>query len=149
MKFDSFRTVTDENRIWGWLYKFQNTFLKSRKGIRITFFKSKSFHSVTRDRKKEFIKKLCLALKTGILSLVLVLYVSARKHSEWILQRLTLSRVFCTIVFYGVILSLVLGKVFSLEVPLIAPVIVSAVLLYWHHFLMKGFIISLFVNNIP
>ena len=45
---------------------------------------------MTGDRKKEFIKKLCLALKTGILSLVLVLYVSARKHSEWILQRLTL-----------------------------------------------------------
>ena len=81
--------MTVENRICGWLYKFQNTFLKSRKGIRISFFKSKSFHSVTGYQKKEFIRKLCLALKRGILSLVLVLYASARKHSEWILQRLT------------------------------------------------------------
>ena len=43
---------------------------------------------MTVDRKKEFIKKLCLPLKMEILSLVLVL--NARKYFEEILRRLTL-----------------------------------------------------------
>ena len=49
-------------------------FLNAEKVSESLIFKSKLFHSVTFDRKKEFIKKLCLPLKRGILSLVLVLY---------------------------------------------------------------------------
>ena len=59
--------MTIEGQIGGWSYKFQNTFLKSRRGLRISY--------LAVDRKKEFIKKLCLPLKREILSLVLVLYV--------------------------------------------------------------------------
>ena len=49
-------------------------FLKAEKVLKFLIFKSKFVHSMTGDRKKEFIKKLCFPLKRGILSLVLVLY---------------------------------------------------------------------------
>ena len=65
--------MTTDSGIWGWSYKFQNTFLKSRKIFRISLiFKSTLFHAIAGDGKKEFIK--CLALKREMLLLVLVLH---------------------------------------------------------------------------
>ena len=55
------------------LINFKILFLKAEKVSEFLNFKSKLFHSMTVDGKKEFIKKLCLALKRGII-LVLVLY---------------------------------------------------------------------------
>ena len=49
-------------------------FLKAEKGSEFLNFKSKLLHSMTVDGKKEFIKKLRLPLKSGMLLLVLVLY---------------------------------------------------------------------------
>ena len=56
------------------LINFKILFLKAEKVSKFVIFKCKLFHSKTIDRKKEFTKKLCLPLKRGILSLVLVLY---------------------------------------------------------------------------
>ena len=55
------------------LTNFKILFLKAAKVLEFLNFKSKLFHSMTADGKKEFMKKLCLPLKRGILSLVLVL----------------------------------------------------------------------------
>ena len=56
------------------LINFKILFLKAEKVLEYLIFKSKLFHSITVDGKKEFIKKWCLPLKRRILSLVLVLY---------------------------------------------------------------------------
>ena len=53
---------------------FKILVLKAEKVFEFFISKSKLFHSTTVDgKKKEFIKALCLPLKRGILSLVLVL----------------------------------------------------------------------------
>ena len=57
------------------LINFKILFLKAEKVLKFLTFKSKLFHSMTVDGKKRIYKKLCLPLKRGILSLVLVLYV--------------------------------------------------------------------------
>ena len=49
-------------------------YLKVEKVLEFLIFKSNLFHSMTVHGKKEFMKKLYLPLKKGILSLVLVLY---------------------------------------------------------------------------
>ena len=54
------------------LINFKILFLKTEKASEV--FKFKLSHSMTVDGKKEFLKKLCLALKWGMLLLVLVLY---------------------------------------------------------------------------
>ena len=56
------------------LINFKILFLKAEKVLEFLIFKSKLFHSMTVDGKKRIYKKLCLPLKRGILSLVLVLY---------------------------------------------------------------------------
>ena len=56
------------------LINFKILFLKAEKVLEYLIFKSKLFHSITVDGKKEFIKKWCLPLKRRILSLVLVFY---------------------------------------------------------------------------
>ena len=56
------------------LINFKILFLKAEKVLEFLIFKSKLFHSMTVDGKKEFIKKICLSLKRGILQLILVLY---------------------------------------------------------------------------
>ena len=56
------------------LINFKILFLKAEKVSEFLNFKSKLFHSMTVDGKKEFIKKLCLPLKSRMLLLVLVLY---------------------------------------------------------------------------
>ena len=101
------------------LINFKILFLKAEKVLEFLIFKSKLFHSITVDGKKEFIKKLCLPLKWGILSLVLVLYallmlgiILKWYSADWLWIFWKRSRVFYTIVFYGVILYLVLDKVF-------------------------------------
>ena len=77
-----------------------------------------------------------------IISSCIICFANARKYSEEILRRLTFkyfnkvavsllfSFSFCAIAFYGGILSLVLHKVFSIEAPLTAPVIASAMSYY-------------------
>ena len=54
------------------LTNFKILFLKAEKLLEFLIFKSKLFNSMAVDGKK-IIKKLCLPLKKGILSLVLVL----------------------------------------------------------------------------
>ena len=56
------------------LINFKILFLKAEKVSEFLNFKSKLLHSMTVDGKKEFIKKLCLPLKSRMLLLVLVLY---------------------------------------------------------------------------
>ena len=56
------------------LINFKMLFLKAEKVLEFLIFKSKLFHWMTVDGKKEFIKRIYLPLKRGILSLVLVLY---------------------------------------------------------------------------
>ena len=63
-----------ENGIGDGLINFKILLLKAEKALEFLVFKSKLFHSMTVEGKKEFIKKLCLSLKRVILSLVLVLY---------------------------------------------------------------------------
>ena len=63
-----------ENGIGDGLINFKILLLKAGKVLEFLVFKSKLFHSMTVEGKKEFIKKLCLSLKRVILSLVLVLY---------------------------------------------------------------------------
>ena len=49
------------------LINFKILFLKAEKVLEFLIFKSKLFHSMTVDGKKESIKKICLPLKRGIL----------------------------------------------------------------------------------
>ena len=63
-----------ENGIGDGLINFKILLLKAEMVLEFLVFKSKLFHSMTVEGKKEFIKKLCLSLKRVILSLVLVLY---------------------------------------------------------------------------
>ena len=56
------------------LINFKILLSKTEKASEFVIFKFKLSHSMTVDGKKEFIKKLCLALKWGMLLLVLVLY---------------------------------------------------------------------------
>ena len=63
-----------ENGIGDGLINFKILLLKAEKVLEFLVFKSKLFHSMTVEGKKEFIKKLCLSLKRVTLSLVLVLY---------------------------------------------------------------------------
>ena len=63
------------------LINFKIIFLKVEKASEFFIFKSKLFHAMTVDRKKELLKKLCLGLKLGMLLLVLVLYALLRLGS--------------------------------------------------------------------
>ena len=62
------------------LINFKILFLKAEKASEFLIFKSKLFHSMTVDGKKEFLKTSGLPLKRRMLLLALVLY--ARKYSE-------------------------------------------------------------------
>ena len=54
---------------------FNIFFLKIEKLAEFLILLSRLFHSVGIDRKYEFLKKVCLTLNLGILSMFLVLYV--------------------------------------------------------------------------
>ena len=71
------------------LLNFKIVFLQAQEVLEFLTFKSKLFRSMTVDGKKKIIKKLCLPLKRGILSLVLVLYVEL--HARNFLDILKLS----------------------------------------------------------
>ena len=95
-------------------------------------FLSILFHSVAVEGKKEFLKKSCLTLKEGIFSTYLAKYdllytgITFREVCRRLLvEDLIKVTVFDTIVFFREVLILTLGS-FSLEVPLIAPVIARA-----------------------
>ena len=53
------------------LINFKILFLKAEKISEFLIFKSKLFHSMTVDGKKEFLKSLCLPLKRGMLLVAL------------------------------------------------------------------------------
>ena len=55
--------------------KFKSVFLKIFKLSELRIFRSSLFHSITAEGKKEFWKKLCFTLNRGILLVFLVLYV--------------------------------------------------------------------------
>ena len=63
------------------LINFKILFLKAEEVLEVLIFKSKLFHSVAVYGKKKIHKTLCLPLKKGILSLVLVLYASLMLRS--------------------------------------------------------------------
>ena len=56
------------------LISFKILFLKAEKVSEFLIFKTKLFHSMTFDGKKEYLKKLCLPLKREMFLLALVLY---------------------------------------------------------------------------
>ena len=98
---------------------FRILFLISIKLFEFRRVGSKLFDSMIVEGKKEFLKKLCLILKQGMLSKFLVAYA-------WVFSGISLKRfedfcfckfcktfvVFCTNVVKVVIPNLILGKVF-------------------------------------
>ena len=72
--FDSARIVAIEVEFEDVLLNFKILFLKAEKVSEFLIFKSNLFHLMTVDGKKEFLKRLGLALNWGMLLLVLVLY---------------------------------------------------------------------------
>ena len=72
--FDSARIVAIEMEFEDVLLNFKILFLKAEKVSEFLIFKSNLFHLMTVDGKKEFLKRLGLALNWGMLLLVLVLY---------------------------------------------------------------------------
>ena len=96
------------------LINFKILFIKAENVSKFLIFSSLLFYSMTVDRENKFLKKLYLPLKRGMLLLVLILHallmlvsILKRYSGDWPLNILK-----STIVFYGVILSLVLDKVF-------------------------------------
>ena len=94
-------------------------FLKAEKVLEFFIFNSKLFRSMTVDEKKRIYKKILFTTKEGnlIISSCIIWFANARMYSEEIFRRLTLKYFekvaeVPTIVFYRVILSLVLNKVF-------------------------------------
>ena len=76
-----------ENEILRWSYKSQNTFLRLRSSQKFFMLMSKLFHLIEVDRKKEFLKKLCLVTKQRMLSIFFVLYALLIKGNT--LERLS------------------------------------------------------------
>ena len=72
--FDSARIVAIEMEFEDVILSFKILFLKAENVSEFLIFKSNLFHLMTVDRKKEFLKRLGLALNWGMLLLVLVLY---------------------------------------------------------------------------
>ena len=72
--FDSARIVAIEMEFEDVLLNFKILFLKAEKVSEFLIFKFNLLHLMTVDGKKEFLKRLGLALNWGMLLLVLVLY---------------------------------------------------------------------------
>ena len=73
------------------LINFKILFLRAEKVSEFLLFKSKLFHSMTVDGKKEFLKELFVVMKWGnvTISSGIICIVNARKHFEKILRIMT------------------------------------------------------------
>ena len=71
-KFNSFRIVKIKKKFGEGCMNLSIFSLKNEVLLQFLRLGSKLFHSVIRDRKKEFLKKLCFVLIKGILPRVLV-----------------------------------------------------------------------------
>ena len=98
---------------------FRILFLKSTKLREFRRVGSKLLHSIIVEGKKEFLKKLCLFLKQGMLSTFLVAYVqvfpgvSLKRYQGLLFCKFCKTfLVFCSNVATEVTLNLILGKVF-------------------------------------
>ena len=113
--------------------KLKSVFLKIFKLSELRIFRSSLFHSITAEGKKEFRKRLCFTLNRGILLVFLMLYVLTEVV-------IILNRYFGHLYLkilekqYNILYHLLFLRVskpsssysFSLDVPLIASVIVNA-----------------------
>ena len=73
-KSNTFIIITIKNITWGRSNEFRILFLKSAKLFEFGRVGSKLFQSMLVEGKKEFLKKLCLILKQGMLSTFRVAY---------------------------------------------------------------------------
>ena len=73
-KSNTFIIITIKNITWGRSNEFRILFLKSTKLFEFGRVGSKLFHSMLVEGKKEFLKKLCLISKQGMLSTFRVAY---------------------------------------------------------------------------
>ena len=71
------------------LINFKILFLKAEKGSEFLNFKSKLFHSMTVDGKKEFIKKVTFTTEewNAIISSCIICSANSRKYFEEVLRR--------------------------------------------------------------
>ena len=126
------KTVLPEGRV-----KFKSVFLKIFKLSELQIFMSSLFHLITAEGKKEFWKKLCFTLNRGILLVFLVLYVLTevgiilnRYFGHLYLKILKKQHSFLYHLLFSRVSKPSSSYSFSLDVPLIAPVIANAAL-YW------------------
>ena len=126
------KTVLPEGRM-----KFKSVFLKIFKLSELRIFRSSLFHSITAEGKKEFRKKLCFTLNRGILLVFLVLYVLTevgiilnRYFGHLYLKILKKQHSFLYHLLFSRVSKPGSSYSFSLDVPLIVPVIANAAL-YW------------------
>ena len=117
--------------------KFKSVFLKIFKLSELRIFRSSLFHSITAEGKKEFRKKLCFTLNRGILLVFLVLYVLTevgiilnRYFGHLYLKILKKQHSFLYHLLFSRVSKPSSSYSFSLDVPLIAPVIANGAL-YW------------------
>ena len=124
-----------EDSAFTWRMKFKSLFLKIFKLSELRMFRSSLLHSITPEGKKEFCKKSCFTLKTGMILVFLVLYVLRK---VWIILNRYPGHLYLKILknqcsfLYHLLFSMVSKPSslynFSLDVPLIVPVIANAAL---------------------
>ena len=120
-KSNTFMTIPIKNitiNFYKWSYKFQDTILKSTKLFEFQRLGSKLFHSIIAERKKEFLKMLCLILKWNVINVSCSICMTFSYQFKKILRTFCFCKfcktflVFCTNVVTEVILNPILGKVF-------------------------------------
>ena len=123
------KTVLPEGRM-----KFKSVFLKIFKVFELWIFRSSLFHSIIGE-KKEFWKKLCFTFIRGILLVFPVLYVPTEVgiilngyFGHLYLKILKKQHSFPYHLLFSMVSKPSLLCWFSLDIPLIGPVIANAVL---------------------
>ena len=114
---NTFIIITIKNITWERSKKFHDSILKSTNLFEFRRVGSKLFHSMIVEGKKEFLKKLYLILKQGMLSAFAYAWVfsgiSLKRY--WVILFFKFCKtflVFCTNVVIEVVLNLFLGKAF-------------------------------------
>ena len=122
------KTVLPEGRM-----KFKSVFLKIFKLSELRIFRSSLFHSITAEGKKEFRKKLCFTLNRGILFVFFMFYVLTELGIIWkryfghlYLKILQKQHSFLYHLLFSRLSKPSSSYSFSIDVPLIAPVIANA-----------------------
>ena len=111
--------------------KFKSFYLKIFKLSELRIFRSSLFHSITAEEKKEFWKKLWFTLNRRILLVFLVLYVLTElgmilnSYFGYLYLKLLKNNTVSYTIFF---LQRFSSYSFSLDVPLIAPIIANTVL---------------------